>query len=121
MLPTASELEILRVLWTHGPCTVRAVHAQLERRREVGYNTVGKLLQIMEEKGFVRCDGSARANVYAARIEEDATQQRLVTDLATRACGGSFAQLALHALGSEKVSAEERAEIARLLAEMEEP
>ena len=50
--PTDGELEILQVLWEDGPSTVRHVQEVLCRRREVGYTTALKLLQIMTEKGI---------------------------------------------------------------------
>ncbi len=52
--PTASELEILHVLWSRGPSTVREVHQALNEKRPVGYTGVLKLLQIMTAKGAVR-------------------------------------------------------------------
>src|SRR6059036_3795282 len=52
--PTASELEILRVLWTRGPSTVREVYEALCEQKSLGYTTVLKLLQIMTAKGTVR-------------------------------------------------------------------
>ena len=52
--PTASELEILRVLWSRGPSTVRQVLDALTEKKEMGYTGVLKLLQIMAAKGTVR-------------------------------------------------------------------
>ena len=69
--PTPAELEILRVLWEHGPSTVREVHERSSSERPTGYTTVLKLLQIMTDKGLVRRDESARAHVYAAALPED--------------------------------------------------
>ena len=37
--PSATELEILHVLWAHGPCTVREVHEVLARGKAIGYTT----------------------------------------------------------------------------------
>jgi BlaI family transcriptional regulator, penicillinase repressor len=50
--PTDAELEILTVLWSRGPSTVREVHDTITRRRPARYTTVLKLLQIMDEKGW---------------------------------------------------------------------
>src|SRR5256885_1193592 len=61
--PTNAELEILRVLWARGPCTVRAVRESFDRAEPIGYTTVLKLLQIMTEKGLVRRDESLRSHV----------------------------------------------------------
>jgi predicted transcriptional regulator len=120
MLPTRGELAILRVLWQDGPATVRQVHLRLPRSGEIGYNTVGKLLRIMEQKGFVARDDSARAHVFRPLVGRDETQRGLVRDLADRAFGGSAAALAQYALGGTELTQSEVAELRTLLAELEE-
>jgi predicted transcriptional regulator len=116
--PTDAELAILRVLWEHGPCTVRDVHGRLERG--VGYTTILKLLQIMTSKGLVIRDESQRTHLYRARASEDQTQRKLVKDLIARAFGGSARKLVLHALDAAKSSPEELSEIRKLLESMKE-
>jgi len=117
--PTDAELEILRVLWENGPNTVRAVHEELSRSRELGYTTVLKLLQIMTDKGLVVRDESQRSHVYRARHKQEQTQRHLVSDLLARAFGGSAEKLVAQALRSRKVSAEQLAEIRKLLDDLE--
>jgi predicted transcriptional regulator len=111
--PTDAELGILTVLWTRGPSTVRQVAEALDRK--AGYTTVLKLLQIMTEKALVVRDETARTHVYQAAFTEDQTQRQLVSDLLDRAFGGSAAKLVLQALAANKTSAEELAEIRKLL------
>jgi BlaI family penicillinase repressor len=118
-LPTDAELEILGVLWARGPSTVREVQEELGSRREVGYTTALKLLQIMHEKGLVRRDESARTHVYEAAVAQERTQNALVGDLLDRAFGGSASALVLGALAAKPASREELAEIRRLLDELE--
>ena len=111
--PTDAELDILRVLWTHGPSTVREITTTLGRER--GYTTVLKFLQIMIEKQLVRRNESKQAHVYRAAVSENQTQQQLVRDLLTRAFDGSPSRLVMQALAASKASPEELAEIAVLL------
>ncbi|HEY2905798.1 MAG TPA: BlaI/MecI/CopY family transcriptional regulator [Vicinamibacterales bacterium] len=111
--PTDAELAILRVLWSHGPSTVRTVAEALGK--DTGYTTALKLLQIMTEKGLVVRDETMRTHVYAAAYSEHQTQRQLVSDLADRAFGGSAAKLVLQALAGTKASPEELAEIRKLL------
>src|SRR5262245_57451788 len=73
--PTEAELNILRVLWEHGPDTVRGVQKVLNASRPTGYTTVLKLLQIMTEKGLVERDETRRPQVYRARHSQQKTQQ----------------------------------------------
>jgi BlaI family transcriptional regulator, penicillinase repressor len=117
--PTDAELAILRVLWSRGPSTVRQVHEAISRERETGYTTVLKLMQIMTEKGLVERDESERTHVYQARFTQEATQQRLVSDLLDKAFDGSASQLVMRALEAKPASADELAQIRRLLDELE--
>jgi predicted transcriptional regulator len=112
--PTHAELDILRVLWTSGPSTVRQIAAAMGR--EEGYTTILKLLQIMTEKRLVVRDESARTHIYQAAYTQDQTQRQLVTDLVDRVFGGSAAKLVLQALAATKSSPEELEEIQKLLA-----
>jgi predicted transcriptional regulator len=118
--PTDAELEILRVLWDQGPSTVRDVHTNLERRREIGYTTVLKFMQIMAAKGLVERDETARAHVYKARVAQEQTQRQLVGHLLDRAFGGSAASLMMQALSGRKASTDEIAQMRQMLADFED-
>jgi predicted transcriptional regulator len=118
--PTEAELEILSVLWEHGPTTVRAVYDLLSPARSIGYTTVLKLMQNMTEKGLVVRDESQRSHVYSAAYREEQTQQQLVADLLNRAFAGATDKLILQALRTKKVTPEELNEVRRLLDELEE-
>jgi len=117
--PTPSELAILDVLWTGGPQTVREVHDRLNPGKPTGYTTTLKLLQIMADKNLVRRDETQKAHVYQAHMPRAKAQTQLVSDLVDRVFGGSASNLVMHALSSKRASAAERAEIRRLLDDME--
>ena len=112
--PTNAELAILRVLWSRGPSTVRAVAEAMGRAG--AYTTVLKLLQIMATKRLVRVNKTARSHVYEAARAEGDTKQQLVRDLMDRAFDGSAGALVVQALSTRKASPEELAEIRKLLA-----
>jgi BlaI family transcriptional regulator, penicillinase repressor len=117
--PTASELEILRVLWGRGPSTVREVHEALSEKKSLGYTTVLKLLQIMTTKGTVKRNETQRAHVYEAGIPAEQTKRQLAGDMLQRVFEGSASQLMMHALAGRKSSQEEIEELRRLLDEYE--
>ncbi len=117
--PTDAELEILTVLWSRGPSTVRDVHESLNRRKPAQYSTVLKFLQIMAEKGLVRRDEKQRAHIYEAAQPREWTQQRLAGDLLQKAFGGSAKNLLMGALSARKASRQELAELRRMLDEYE--
>src|SRR5215213_5002514 len=114
--PTDAELAILRVLWAHGACTVRQVHAQMTADRPLAYTTTLKMLQIMTEKRLVVREEVNRQHIYRARHQQEDMQRRLVGDLVNRAFGGSAARLVMQALAAHPASPEEMKEIRRLLA-----
>jgi BlaI family transcriptional regulator, penicillinase repressor len=117
--PTASELEILQVLWTRGPSTVREVHDELHEKKDLGYTTVLKLLQIMTTKGTVRRNENQRAHVYEACQPAEKTKRQLAGDVLQRVFEGSASQLMLHALEGRHTSKQEMEELRRLLDEHE--
>jgi len=113
--PTESELEILQVLWEHGPSTVRFVNDELSRNKETGYTTTLKLMQIMHEKGLLHRDEANRSHIYRAAITETATQKQLLDRFLDTAFRGSALKLVMQALGNKKTSAEDLNEIRNLL------
>ena len=119
--PTASELEILQILWNRGPSTVRDVHLvlTLNQQKPIGYTSVLKLMQIMTAKGTVRRNEQQRAHVYEAVHPAEKTKRQLATDVLQRVFEGSASELMMHALSGGKGSKEEIEELRRMLDEYE--
>jgi predicted transcriptional regulator len=113
--PTESELEILQVLWERGTASVRDVHEELAKTKEVGYTTTLKLMQIMFEKGLVKRDATFKTHIYEPAVSRDKTQKHLLNKMIDSLFGGSPTQLVLQALGNHKASTEELEEIQQLL------
>ena len=117
--PTASELEILHVLWERGPATVREVHDALAARKPIGYTSVLKLMQIMTAKGTLRRNEEQRAHVYEAVQPAEKTKRQLAMDVLERVFDGSASDLMMHALAGQKASKEEIEEMRRMLSDYE--
>lgn len=113
--PTESELEILQVLWQKGKATVREVHEELVTGKDIGYTTTLKLMQIMNDKGLVDRDDSARTHIYKAATDKENTQKFLLNKFIGNLFGGSSTQLVMQALGSQQVSEEELDQIQSLI------
>lgn len=113
--PTESELEILGVLWTRTLASVREVHEELAKTKDVGYTTTLKLMQIMHEKGLVKRDDSVKTHIYQAAVSREKTQKHLLGKMINGLFGGSPTQLVIQALGNYKASEEEIEEIQQLL------
>ena len=114
--PTKSELEILQVLWKHGPSTVRFVNDQLnEQKREVQYTSTLKLMQIMVEKELLNRDESQMKHVYTAAVEENKTKGFLLDKFLDSMYNGSASSLMLQLLGNKKTSKKELDAIKELI------
>ena len=113
--PTESELEILQVLWNKKAATVREVHDELARLRDIGYTTALKLLQIMFEKGLVTRDDSSKTHIYMPAVNREKTQKQIVGKMINTLFSGSSTELVMQALGNQKTSKEELDEIQKML------
>jgi predicted transcriptional regulator len=115
--PTDAELEILAVLWSTGPATVRQVYELISRRRAAQYSTILKFMQIMADKGLLLRDETQRAHVYEAARPREWTQQQLAGHLLERAFSGSAKALLIGALSAKKTTKSELTEIRKLVEE----
>lgn len=119
--PTKTELNILRILWSNGQCTVREVHEALNEEEPSGYTTALKMLQVMHQKGLVKRDVSQRAHVYSAAVSKSETQSSYLSDMVNRLFDGSTSQLVLQALGNSPTADKLQLEkIEALLTELED-
>jgi predicted transcriptional regulator len=113
--PTEAELEILKVVWDRGTCTVRDVLSLLNERRPRAYTSVMSLLNIMVEKGLVTRQSRGKAFVYQAKSPRDSVLRRMVSHLLGGAFEGSPGLLVAHLLDESQPSAEEMTEIRRVI------
>lgn len=99
--PTPRELEILKVLWEHGPKSVGDVHRLLrpDDDKPVAQNTVQTLLRIMETKGLVSHTAEGRTFIYEPLFSREETASRFLD----RVFDGAASQLVLSLLKAEKI------------------
>lgn len=120
--PTPAELEVLKILWTSGPLTVREV---LDVFQQDGppraYTSLMSLLNVMADKGLLERVPEGRAFRYRPLVERKQTLSDLVGDVWQRAFGGSASALVAHLLDQAQPSADELAEIRRLLKNYDPP
>ena len=118
--PTSRELEIFQVLWRDGSCTTRDIVEALnhDRRRKIAYTSVSTILGIMQKKGFVTRDDSARTHIYQTSYTRDEVEDWLVKHLVNDVFGGSAMRLVTRALSTQAASAEEVEQVKKLLEAM---
>jgi len=92
--PTPAELEVLKVLWEDGPCTVREVLGQLNSEgRRRAYTSIMSLMNVMVDKRLLKRKPHGRAYLYEPRAPREKTLGDLVGDLWQRAFEGSATTL----------------------------
>jgi BlaI family penicillinase repressor len=117
--PTRSELEILQILWEIGPSTVREVHTELLKQKEVNYTTALKLMQIMGDKGILARDESQMKHVYRVAEDEQKTKDHLLEKFVDSMYKGSASKLVMRLLGNKKTSKEDLKTIKEMLNKLE--
>jgi predicted transcriptional regulator len=113
--PTARELEILKVLWEHGPRSVSDVHRLLKTAdgKQPHLNTVQTLLRLMEAKGLVTHTAEGRTFIYAPQFSREESAARFLD----RVFDGAASQLVLSLLRAERIPPDELEQMRRLIAE----
>lgn len=117
--PTESELEILSILWEKGNATVREVHEVVSTTKDVGYTTTLKLMQIMNEKGLVTRNETAKTHIYIPSYSKDQAQEVYVGKMIKTLFSGSTAGLVMQALGNQKPNQDELNKIKKLIESLE--
>jgi len=114
------ELELLKLLWEHAPQTVRGLHALLAGLGlDYAYTTVQTMLLRLEGKGYVRCDRSGPAHVFAAAVTREQLLQQRLGELAEQLCAGSASPLLLALVEGARFTPAEIDRFRRLLDQLE--
>lgn len=101
---TDAELEILNILWADGPATVREVHDKLAQKKDAGYTTTLKQMQVMHEKKLLSRKAAGKTHIYTAVPDREQTQRQLVKRMIDTVFNGSAMHLIMQALGNHKPS-----------------
>jgi predicted transcriptional regulator len=115
------ELAVMKVIWRRGTATVRDVYEALRERRPIAYTTVMTTMNILETKGFLQKKRVDRAYAYTPKRSRQQVVGAMVRDFVDRVFDGAAQPLMLHLAASETLSAEERAELRRLIDETARP
>jgi predicted transcriptional regulator len=116
---TAQELEIMKVLWRSGASTVRGVYEDLLERRKIAYTTVMTMMNILEQKGYLKKTQKDRAFVYQATRPQKQVIRGMVREFVDRVFNGSAEPLLLHLVEDRRLSETDLDEIRRIIREKE--
>ena len=115
-----AEREVLRVLWDHGPQTVRNILPLLKSQgQEWTRSTVITLLQRLEKKGYVASDKSLFAFVFRPIVSREQVMHACMVDLAGELCEGDAMPLVLAFAERHRFSADELARLRKLIDDLD--
>ena len=101
------EYAILKILWEHGPLTVREVRERLgSGGDEIPYTTVLSLLQLMEKKGYVGHEADGKTYRYSAKVGKSKTTRLVIGDFLGRFFDGSVEALLMGLAESRELTPE---------------
>lgn len=116
-----AELAVMELLWDRNRVTARAIRETLyPDASKAQHGTVQRLLQRLEEKGFVERDRTLPVHLFSAAISREAYASSQLESLAAKLTGGSLAPLITHLIEQHKIAPEEIERLRRILEDAEE-
>ena len=113
-----AELAVMNLLWQNDHLTARQIREELyPDTGKAQHGTVQRLLQRLEDKGYVERDRSFSVHLFSAAISRQTYAGRQLESLASKLTAGSFAPLITHLVKEKKIS---RDEIDRIRAVLDE-
>ena len=116
---TATELEMMNVLWRIAPATVHQVVEALLPQRQLAYTSVSTIVRILEQKGYVRSRKEGRGHLYEPTIQKEAYQVASLQHLVSNVFDGTPTLLVQRLVDSEQLGPEQLDEIRRALKKKE--
>jgi predicted transcriptional regulator len=103
-----AEWAVLEALWDKGPSTVQALMELLYPDGGASkYATVHRLLERLEEKGYVARDRGTGVYLFRAVVGRDQLVGQQFEALVDKMCGGSLQPLLSHLVRARRITPEE--------------
>ena len=115
---SASELEVMDVLWAKPGLAASDVHEALGDGRAWNVRTVKTFLARLVEKGALRTVEDGRRYLYFPVLDEAAYKAEAATQFIDRVFSGRAAPLVAHLADSRGLTREDIAELEKLLGEL---
>jgi predicted transcriptional regulator len=112
---TATELEMMNVIWRLGSCSVSQVQEALRPERELAYSSVSTIIRILEQKGFVTSTKAGRGHLYSAAMPKRDYQALSLEHVVKQVFDDTPSLLVQRLLDSKNLTEHELQEIRALL------
>ena len=112
---TQQELEIMKVIWKLETATVRQVYEKLLEHRRIAYTTVMTMMNILEQKGYLKKRQDDRAYVYRPSQPQQQVIRSMVREFVNRVFNGSAEPLLVHLVEDQHLDAKDLEEIRKTI------
>ncbi len=112
---TEVELEMMTVIWKHGPCTVHQIIDHLPADRKLAYTSVSTMVRILEQKLFVESTKDGRSHLYRAKVQKEAYEARAVTDVIAKVFEGKPTALVRSLISNQLLTKETLEELKTMI------
>jgi predicted transcriptional regulator len=112
---TPTELEMMNVIWSIGPCTVTQVRERLLPQRDLAYTSVSTIIRILEQKSYLTSERVGRGHHYCATLPKDEYQLMSLNHMVRDVFNGPPSLVVRQLLDSNSLNAEDLAQIRALL------
>ncbi len=109
------QLKIMQLLWKMKRATARELTDVLNQSDPIAHSTVQTLLRQLEVKGSVDHQQDGRTFYFFPLVQEEKVKKSAARELLQNVFAGSVGGLVAYLLENEKVSADELAEIRKLI------
>jgi BlaI family transcriptional regulator, penicillinase repressor len=117
---SAGDMEILSMLWEHGPLTLPEAHERFgQYGRPVAYTTIQTRLNRLFEKGALRRSPERPAR-YEALVKPEEVSGRQIDMLVSKVTRGKIVPLVSHLISGSALSRPEIEELKCLIVEAEQ-
>lgn len=117
---TKLELQIMEVLWTRGPCSIREIQEAFPRRNRPAYSTIQTTVYRLETKKTLRrIKKISHAHIFDASISRGDAQGRLIDDLLSL-LGDRLQPVMAHLVESRKITLQDVREAEKALLALQE-
>jgi len=114
-----SEMELLQLIWETGPATVAEIHERALTTRKVAYTTIMSQLRKLADKGYLEFEQEGNAYVYRPARNPQEVRFSVLSSILEKVFQGSAVEMVESLVKHEPLSAQDYAEIRRIIDEME--
>ena len=120
MTVSSAEHVVMRALWARQPRTADDIAAEVAADRDWTDATVRTLLNRLLKKGAIAAEKDGRRYLYRALLDQDDYLEEQSRTLLDRFFDGRLSSMILHFSERERLSADEIAELKRLIADLDD-